>query len=111
MSNWCVSEEEARKAAETYKPDLGKLATVVVPPEFFSAVSVLEEAVHDTWAAGRIRDGWTWGPKRDDAKKEHPDIVPVECLSDRERLFDRNTAETAIKVLLAAGFMIIPPGK
>ena len=37
----------------------------------------LAENVHDTWAKGRMDDGWTYGPVLDDAKKQHPCLVPV----------------------------------
>ena len=33
---------------------------------------LLAENTHEVWSQGRIRDGWTYGEKRDDAKKQHP---------------------------------------
>jgi len=104
-SYWCVSEEEARAVAATYRPQLSG----VLPPELEPAVEALAEKIHDAWAEGRQEDGWTFGPKRDDWKQEHPDLVPSNCLSDGEKLYDEKTAETAMLGLLALGYKIIPP--
>jgi hypothetical protein len=29
---------------------------------------------HEAWLAMKVADGWTWGPKKDPVKKEHPCI-------------------------------------
>lgn len=64
---------------------------------------------HDLWAAQRIADGWTYGPKRDDAAKTHPDLVPYDELPEAEKDYDRNTAMETLKLVLALGYRIVKP--
>ena len=58
------------------------------------------------WAAERIRQGWTYGPARDDAAKRHPCLVPYDQLSDAEKEFDRKTAVETLRLILALGYEI-----
>ena len=52
----------------------------------------LARNVHEVWAAGRIADGWTKGP-RNDALRQHPCLVPYEELPEIEKtLFSCTTA-------------------
>ncbi len=66
----------------------------------------LAENNHDIWAVMRIEEGWTYGPNRDDAKKEHPDLLPYNELSEEEKEYDRNSAIETIKAVIAAGYSI-----
>lgn len=45
-------------------------------------------AQHEAWVADKIADGWTYGPIKDSAKKEHPCIVPYAVLPAEQRLKD-----------------------
>ncbi len=66
----------------------------------------LAENTHEVWAAGRIAQGWTCGPVRDDEKKETPCLVPYNELPESEKDYDRNTAMETLKVILKLGFEI-----
>ena len=66
----------------------------------------LAENTHEVWAAGRIAQGWTYGPVRDDEKKETPCLVPYNELPESEKDYDRNTAMETLKVVLKLGFEI-----
>ena len=70
---------------------------------------LLSRNAHEVWARQRLAEGWRYGPRRDDDRKEHPGLVPYEQLSESERVFDRNTAMETIRVILALGFRITPP--
>lgn len=69
-------------------------------------VESLAEQVHVAWMEGRIKDGWTYGPKRDDILKKTPCIVPYEELPESEKEYDRNTVRTTVKALYSLGFSI-----
>ncbi len=69
----------------------------------------LAENAHETWALGRLREGWQWGPKRDDPKKLHPCLVPYAELPDSEKQYDRDTAESSLLLLLVLGWQLVPP--
>ena len=66
----------------------------------------LAKNVHDQWAKGRIGEGWTYGPERNDALKQTPCLVPYEQLPEIEKEYDRNTALQTIKFLLEKGYKI-----
>lgn len=41
-------------------------------------------ASHEAWKAHKLAEGWTYGPVKDPAKKEHPCMVPF-CDLPREQ--------------------------
>lgn len=67
----------------------------------------LAKAVHNRWMAGRIADGWKYGPTRDDKKKEHPGIVPYEKLPEVEKEVDRQTVKATLSYLIENGYKIV----
>ena len=89
-----------------YQPNPIDTTDVVVPDELNDLLEKLAKNVHETWAAGRMKEGWKHGVTRDDAKKEHPCLVAYEELPDNEKEYDRETAMQTIKVMLKLGFKI-----
>jgi hypothetical protein len=69
----------------------------------------LAENVHDTWSERRLAEGWRYGPSRNDASKEHPNLVPYDQLPEHEREYDRKTALETIRMLLSLGYQIEAP--
>lgn len=53
-----------------------------------------------------MSEGWTYGPVRDDEKKETPCLVPYAELSEGEKAYDRNTALETLKLIVALGYDI-----
>lgn len=51
----------------------------------------LAELEHERWNAQRRMDGWRWAdlPRKDEARRLHPSLVPYEALSDEVKEFDR----------------------
>jgi len=43
---------------------------------------------HKSWLAEKVADGWTYGEKKDPDKKEHPCMVPYDCLPVEQRVKD-----------------------
>jgi hypothetical protein len=66
----------------------------------------LAKTVHDNWAKERIKEGWTFGHKRDDTKKEHPCLIPFEYLPESEKKHDRIVVEELLKTIILLGFGI-----
>ena len=64
---------------------------------------ILAENVHDSWALGRLADGWSWGPERNDEKRTNPTMVLYSDLPEGEREYDRTTAEQTLKAILKLG--------
>lgn len=88
----------------TYKPKPIDTTNVRLNPEIAALVEKLAANNHDHWALGRIAEGWTFGPNRDDSAKRHPCLRPYEELPESEKEYDRVTVREAIKSLLALGF-------
>jgi|GEM_PF-89451 len=64
----------------------------------------LAENTHEIWARERMEQGWKFGPQRDDAKKEHPFLIPYEQLPESEKTLIRNTALETMKTVLSLGY-------
>lgn len=96
-------------AAGDYHPQPADLSGIELPPALLPLGETLAEHIHDTWAAQRLREGWRFGPTRDDARREHPGLVPYAALTETEKEYDRATATATLKAILALGFRIEPP--
>ena len=64
---------------------------VALPKELNDLAEEIAKNVHEVWSEGRMKEGWTYGEERDDAKKHHPCLVPYEDLTETEKEYDRNT--------------------
>jgi len=72
-------------------------------------IEMLARNNHELWAARRMAEGWRYGPKRNDEKKETPALVPYEELSDSEKEYDRDNAIETLKTIIALGGRIDAP--
>ena len=90
----------------TYKPQPIDTSQVALPAEIDELIEQLSEHNHNVWSRGRLASGWTLGPHRDDAKKQHPCLVPYEDLPESEKEVDRHTATEILKAIVALGFRI-----
>ena len=81
-----------------------------VPRGSLSGLETLVEKLarnnHDHWALKRIAEGWRYGAKRNDNKKEHPDLVPYDQLPESEKEYDRKTVIEALKAITALGYEV-----
>ena len=89
-----------------YTPKPINTDNIVLPEDLIVLTEKIAENVHDVWSVGRIKEGWVYGEKRDDTKKEHPCLVPYSELSESEKEYDRNTAMETIKLILSFGYKI-----
>lgn len=89
-----------------YVPHPLDTSDVSLPESLAPLIEALAKNVHDTWAKGRMYDGWTYGPVRDDAKKQHPCLVPYCELPESEKAYDRETAVSTLKFICKKGYFI-----
>jgi hypothetical protein len=64
---------------------------------------------HTRWYEEKVREGWTYGDKRDDDNKKHPDLVADWLdprLTEEAREKDREAVELIPELLARAGFQI-----
>jgi hypothetical protein len=73
---------------------------------FGPLLETLARNAHEMWAQKRLADGWTYGPKRDDAQKKHPSLIPYDQLSESEKSYDRALVNETLKALLSLGYRI-----
>jgi ryanodine receptor 2 len=91
---------------KNYNPSPVDTSNIELPASLNPLVEKMAENVHDEWAKTRVEQGWTWGEKRDDANKKHPCLVPYAELPDDEKVYDRNTAVSTLKLIISMGFTI-----
>ena len=89
-----------------YIPKPCDTSQIALPAEIRELTEKLAENAHEIWASRRMAEGWRWGPRRDDAKKEHPCLVPYAELPESEKDYDRSAAIETLKVILVLGYRI-----
>ena len=90
-----------------YIPQPVETKGVVLPNDLNALAEEIAKNVHEVWSEGRMREGWTYGEERDDAKKHHPCLVPYEELTETEKEYDRNTSQETLKLIMKLGFRIV----
>lgn len=89
-----------------YTPTPIDLSRTPIPEELAELIEGLARGAHDTWAAGRLAEGWRYGAERDEAARTHPCLVPYEELPDSEKDYDRRGVRATIAGILALGYDI-----
>ena len=92
-----------------YEPKPIDTSNIVLDRGLAGLTELLARNAHENWAKQRMTEGWRYGPKRDDQKKEHPCLVPYEQLPESEKEYDRKTAMETIKTIQALGYRIVKP--
>lgn len=105
--------ESSRAAADAIVGRLGSIGALLVPLRSWQLddstftsdeLDRLAADEHARWKAERERDGWTWGPARDDVQRTNPLLVDWAELSDEERASNRVAAAELPALLARAGF-------
>ena len=106
-NNYMVTVKRRVEEQETYIPHPIELEDVELTPQLEQLREAIAENAHEVWAVGRIKEGWSYGPERDDKLKKHPDLVPYSKLTDGEKQYDRDTAMNTIKLLIKLGYDLV----
>lgn len=94
---------------DEYDPEPIRLDDVTISDNLIELREAIAENLHEVWAVTRMKEGWTYGPVRDDKKKQHPDLIPYCALPDSEREYDRLMAWNTLKLVKKLGFEIKMP--
>ena len=90
-----------------YEPSPITLDDVELSDDLTELQEAIAENAHEIWAKARTDQGWTYGPERNDQKKETPDMVPYCNLPESEKLYDREMAMQTLKLVKKLGFDIV----
>lgn len=93
--------------SKEYVPKPVDTKSVLLEECLVDLTELLAKNAHENWAKQRMKDGWTFGNKRDDEQKKHPCLIPYEELPDSEKEYDRVTAMESLKAIIKLGFSII----
>ena len=97
-----------RRAGLTLRKVARDAPVVFAPTD--ELVEELAEMEHGRWVVERLLAGWTWGPVRNNDRKQRPQLVPWSALSEEEKDKDRSAVRTNIANLQVAGYAIRPAG-
>ena len=90
-----------------YEPSPIALDDVELPDDLAELREAIAENAHEIWAKNRKDQGWTYGPERNDKKKETPDMIPYCNLPESEKLYDREMAMQTLKLVKKLGYEIV----
>lgn len=107
--NYLVTTKSNNMHAYTPRPI--DVSDVELSEELNDLREAIAENAHDVWAAERQAQGWTYGPERNDTKKETPCMVSYSQLPDSEKKFDREMAMNTLKLLTKLGYDIVKRNK
>lgn len=89
-----------------YEPYPINLDDVELSDELTELQEAIAENAHEIWAKARKEEGWSFGPERNDTKRETPDMLPYCNLPESEKLYDREMAMQTLKLVRKLGFEI-----
>lgn len=110
LSAWRASRNymvRVLRTAEDYEPHPLNLEDIPLTDDLVELQEAIAENAHEVWAAARKAEGWTYGPVRNDALKQHPDMLPYSALPDSEKEYDRIMAFNTIKLVKKLGWKIV----
>lgn len=90
-----------------YEPSPIGLDDVELSEDLSELQEAIAENAHEIWAKNRRDQGWSYGPERNDQKKETPDMIPYCNLPESEKLYDREMAMQTLKLVKKLGFEIV----
>lgn len=82
---------------------------VKLTEDILKLVEQLAEVQHANWVRERQSQGWKYGPKRDDDKKENPLLIPYSELPEEEKKINRANALETLKAILELGYDMQSP--
>lgn len=110
MKAWKCSSNYMVKISKTaagYNPRPINVEEIDLDAGLEELTEAIAENAHDIWARARMDEGWTYGPVRNDAKKQHPDLVPYSRLPDSEKDYDRIMAMNTLRLVRRLGYDIV----
>ena len=99
-------KRKGRTDMKEYTPAPVDTSDITLPEALYGLTEEIARHVHDTWAQGRLAEGWQYGEKKDSDAKTTPLLVAYEDLSDSEKEYDRQTAFETLTLIVKLGYRI-----
>ncbi len=90
----------------SYIPKPIDTTKVMLSEDILDLTELLAKNTHEVWAQQRIKDGWTYGDKKDDSLKQTPCMIPYEDLPETEKVYDRKITLETLKLITKLGYEI-----
>lgn len=116
---WDKLSEEKKESNRRYADHIGvKLGAVehrIEPLRDWNAVDfefnendieIMARMEHERWCLELRREGWAYGPEKDENRKAHPALVPWADLSENEKSKNRDFIRDLPRLLSRAGFQV-----
>jgi hypothetical protein len=98
------------KRLPRYKPTPIDTSNVKLTDDILRLTELLSRNAHEIWARRRLAEGWRFGRTRDDARRQHPCLIPYKKLPESEKRYDRDAALETLKAIIALGYRIEKSG-
>lgn len=89
-----------------YEPSPLQTDDITLSDDLVALTELIAANVHNAWAAGRIKEGWTYGKVKNPEKKTTPCLVPYDELPECEKEYDCNTAMETLKLITKLCYVI-----
>lgn len=120
-SSSCKADNVAAAERIPYVLGLGGLSVVLedvdsdlspeeVKKRIKSNLELFAEAEHDGWMDYRLINRWKYGPKRDDARRIHPLLVPYAALTEDAKDKDRDAVRNYPEILASVNYKVTVHG-
>ena len=83
----------------------GEAAEPVPLPE--DDIDLLSRMEHDRWSRERLSDDWTYAPRRDNTKKQHPCLIHWRHMDEALKEYDRHLVGDLPETLFGAGYLVV----
>ena len=110
LNAWKESQNymiQVLQSVDEYEPHPIDVDSIPLDADLEELQEAIAENAHDVWAEARKEEGWSYGKERNDAKKQHPDMIPYTALPDSEKEYDRIMAFNTIKLVKKLGYDIV----
>ena len=85
--NWTQRAVAESRVVEQQEDLLGEIAEAAA------------KQYHNTWQAGKVKEGWSFAHRADHKQKKHPMLQPWENLPESYKVTERNRFNTLLNVL------------
>jgi hypothetical protein len=86
--SWCAANDDHSQPAWEDAPDWQRESAINGVEHALRNPDATPEDMHSNWMAGKIADGWVYGPVKDPVAKTHPCMVPYADLPEFQRKKD-----------------------